>query len=310
MIRSGLLWLSEREQAFRFVRRNGLARRLASRFVAGDTGGEALKAILELAGRGVTATVDLLGESVTKPEAAYAARDEYVAMLDRMKHGGVEPNVSVKLTQMGLDVDETLCIENVHAILERARMHAGFVRIDMESSAYTARTLRLFQEVFHPEFGEHVGVVIQSALHRSETDVAPLIETRTRVRLCKGAYKEPPTVAHHRKRDVDLAYGRLLERLLAEGNYPAIATHDERLIAHARGFAAGRNIPHEAFEFQMIYGVRRDLQDALRREGYRVRVYVPYGEQWYPYLMRRLAERPANLAFFVKNLFKESVAGP
>ena len=308
MIRAGLLWLSERERAFRFVRRNGLARRLVGRFVAGDTGVEALGVIRQLARRGVTATVDLLGESVTRPEEARAARDEYLAMLDRMKHGGVEPNASVKLTQMGLDIDQNLCVENLHAILERARTHGAFVRIDMESAAYTERTLRLFHEVFFPEFGKQVGVVIQSALRRSEADVARLIDTRARVRLCKGAYKEPSSVAYPRKRDVDQAYARLLERLLVEGNYPAIATHDEGLITHAREFAASRGISPEAFEFQMIYGVRRDLQDALRREGHRVRVYVPYGEQWYPYLMRRLAERPANLGFFVKSVFKESTA--
>lgn len=308
MIRAGLLWLSERERAFRFVRRNGLARRLVGRFVAGDTGAEALHVIRQLARRGVTATVDLLGESVTRPEEARAARDEYIAMLDRMKHGGVEPNASVKLTQMGLDVDEERCVENLHAILERARTHGAFVRIDMESAAYTERTLRLFHEVLSPEFGDQVGVVIQSALRRSEADVTRLIDTRARVRLCKGAYKEPSSVAYPRKRDVDQAYARLLERLLVEGNYPAIATHDERLITHAREFAASRGISPEAFEFQMIYGVRRDLQDALRREGHRVRVYVPYGEQWYPYLMRRLAERPANLGFFVTSLFKESTA--
>lgn len=310
MLRSGLLWLSERESAFRFVRRNGLARRLAGRFVAGATGTEALEAIRELAQRGLGATVDLLGESVARPEDARSARDEYLTMLDRMKQGGVEPNVSVKLTQMGLDVDEQLCVESVLAILERARSHAGFVRVDMEGSDYTDRTLRLFHDVFHPEFGDHVGVVIQTALRRSETDVAHLIDRGARVRLCKGAYQEPPSVAFPRKKDVDRAYERLLERLLTEGNYPAIATHDERLIAHARAFATSRNVAQGSFEFQMIYGVRRDLQDALRRDGYNVRVYVPYGEAWYPYLMRRLAERPANLVFFLKSLFKESAARP
>jgi proline dehydrogenase len=306
MFRSGLLWLSERESVSRFARHNGLARKMARRFVAGDTAEEAFGAIRKLNDRGITATVDLLGESVSRVDQAHAARDEYFAVLDQGAKTGIDSHVSVKLTQMGLDIDEGLCTEHIAAIIDRARSHDSFVRIDMEGSAYTERTLRMFYEVLQPEFGECVGVVIQSALRRSEADVTRLLAKGARVRLCKGAYKEAAAVAFPRKSDVDRMFERLLELLLAEGNYPAIATHDERLITHARAFAAGRGIPPERFEFQMIYGVRRDLQQELKRQGYNVRVYVPYGEQWYPYLMRRLAERPANLGFFVGSLLKES----
>lgn len=306
MLRSGLLWLGERERLARFARENRVARRLARRFVAGDTAAEALEAIEQLNGSGITATVDLLGEGVSRVDQARAARDEYVALLEQVAALEMAPHVSVKLTQMGIDIDAELCVEHIATIIRRAQSLASFVRIDMESSAYTDRTLRMFHDVLHPEFGDSVGVVIQAALRRSEADVTRLLKSGARVRLCKGAYKESAGVAFPRKRDVDRMYERLLERLLADGNYPAIATHDERLITHARAFAAGRGIPPERFEFQMIFGVRRDLQQELRGQGYNVRVYVPYGDQWYPYLMRRLAERPANLGFFVGSLLKET----
>jgi proline dehydrogenase len=195
------------------------------------------------------------------------------------------------------------------AILEQAAALGGFVRLDMESSAYTQRTLDFFRHRLFDRFGAHTGVVIQSMLRRSEQDVEDLIAMKARVRLCKGAYLEPPTVAFPEKADVDKSYVRLMERLLLAGNYPGIATHDEAIITHAREFVRRQGIPAERFEFQMLYGVRRDLQEGLRKAGYRLRVYIPFGTQWYPYLMRRLAERPANIAFFLGNIMRESVPG-
>lgn len=308
-MRQGLLWLSERQGVFNFVRRNGLARRFASRFVAGESIDQGVEAASELSRRGITASLDLLGESVTAEAAAVAARDQYLRMLDRMAASGAEVNVSVKLTQMGLDISEALCVANMTAILEQAAALHGFVRLDMEGSDYTQRTLDFFRRRLFERFGAHCGVVIQSMLRRSEQDVEDLIAMKARVRLCKGAYLEPPAVAFPEKADVDKTYLRLMERLLLAGNYPGLATHDEALIAHARDFARRHGIATDRFEFQMLYGVRRDLQEALRRAGYRLRVYIPFGTQWYPYLMRRLAERPANIAFFLGNIVRESVPG-
>jgi proline dehydrogenase len=308
-MRQGLLWLSEQQRVFNFVRRNGLARRLASRFVAGETIEEAVKAAHELAERGITASLDLLGESVTVEAEAVAARDQYLRMLDRMAGAQEEVNVSVKLTQMGLDIDEDLCHANMVRILDRAKELRGFVRLDMESSEYTQRTLDFFTRRLFPSYRNHCGVVIQSALRRSKQDIEDLIALQARVRLCKGAYLEPPEVAFPDKRDVDRNYLRLMERLLLRGNYPGIATHDETIIKHARRFARLEQISEERFEFQMLYGVRRDLQGRLRQAGYNMRVYIPFGTQWYPYLMRRLAERPANIAFILGNLVRESIPG-
>jgi proline dehydrogenase len=305
-MRQGLLWLSERQGVFNFVRRNGLARRFASRFVAGETIEQGVAAARELTRRGITSSLDLLGESVTVESEATAARDQYLRMLDQMAASGTEVNVSVKLTQMGLDISEALCVANMTAILEKAAALGGFVRLDMESSAYTERTLEFFRRRLFDRFGTHCGVVIQSMLRRSEQDIDDLVALRARVRLCKGAYLEPPTVAFPDKADVDRNYLRLMERLLAGGNYPGIATHDEAIIAHAKEFTRREGIPADRFEFQMLYGVRRDLQDSLRRAGYRLRVYIPFGTQWYPYLMRRLAERPANIAFMLGNIVRES----
>jgi proline dehydrogenase len=308
-MRQGLLWLSERQGVFNFVRRNGLARRFASRFVAGESIDQGVEAARELSRRGITASLDLLGESVSAEAEAVAARDQYLRMLDRMAASGAEVNVSVKLTQMGLDIAEELCVANMIAILEKAASLHGFVRLDMESSAYTQRTLDFFRTRLFERFGAHCGVVIQSMLRRSEQDIEDLIAMKARVRLCKGAYLEPPAVAFPDKADVDRSYLRLMERLLAAGNYPGLATHDEAIIAHAREFVRREGIGSDRFEFQMLYGVRRDLQESLRRAGFRLRVYIPFGTQWYPYLMRRLAERPANIAFFLGNIVRESVPG-
>jgi proline dehydrogenase len=228
-------------------------------------------------------------------------------MLDQIAEAGVHSNVSVKLTQMGFDLGEEICLDNMSAILDKARARQNFVRIDMESSAYTQRTLDLFHTRLQPVYGPHVGVVIQSCLRRSAGDVDRLIASNARVRLCKGAYLEPGDVAYPDKADVDRAYVQLMERLMERGNYPGLATHDPAIIARARDFAAAKKIEPARFEFQMLYGVRRDLQDSLRRAGYNVRVYVPFGNQWYPYLMRRLAERPANIAFILGNVVREAV---
>ena len=306
-MRQGLLWLSERQGVFNFVRRNGLARKFASRFVAGETVESAVTAAGELKARGITSSLDLLGESVTAEAEAVAARDQYLTMLERMAAAGVEVNVSVKLTQMGLDIGEELCAANLSRILEKAASVSGFVRLDMEGSEYTQRTLDFFEQRLFNRFGRHCGVVIQSMLRRSEGDVAKLIAMRARVRLCKGAYLEPPSVAFPDKADVDRNYVQLMERLLAAGNYPGLATHDQAIIRRAREFVRREGIPPDRYEFQMLYGVRRDLQHRLVREGFRMRVYVPFGTQWYPYLMRRLAERPANIAFILGNVVRESV---
>jgi len=307
MLRSTLLYLSNQQKVFRFIRRNRLAKKFADRFVAGETIESALDAVAALNGQGIHASLDILGESVHNEAEARDAGKQYVHLLDRIAERKLDCNVSLKLTAMGLDVSEDLCVEIVHAVLQRARDHGSFVRLDMESSEYTERTLRMFYDRFYPAYGNHVGIVLQSYLYRTEQDVARAVQERCRVRLCKGAYKEPPAVAYPDKKDVDAAYVREMHALMTDGNYPGLATHDEAIIAEAKRFATERGIDASRFEFQMLYGVRRDLQEQIVREGYNMRVYVPFGTQWYPYLMRRLAERPANLAFMTGNLIKEGV---
>jgi proline dehydrogenase len=309
MMRTGLLWLSAQPRVFNFVRRNGLARKFASRFVAGETVDTAVDAARDLNRRRITATLDLLGESVTRESEAAHARDIYLQMLERIAHAKVDSNVSLKLTQMGFDISEDLCLANMTAILEKAKSLGSFVRLDMEGSAYTQRTLDFFSHRLFDRFGAHTGVVIQSCLRRSEKDIDQLIEMKARVRLCKGAYLEPADVAYPDKADVDRAYVRCMERLMERGNYPGLATHDQNIIERAKQFARARNIDSSRYEFQMLYGVRRDLQDQLRGAGHNMRVYVPFGTQWYPYLMRRLAERPANIAFILGNVVREAVHG-
>jgi len=307
MLRATLLYLSNQPTVFKFVRRNRLARKFAQRFVAGETLAEALEAVAQLNRKGISASLDLLGESVRNDREAREAGREYVQMLDRINERGLDANVSVKLTAMGLDISEDLCVATMHDILGRARDYSSFVRIDMESSAYTEKTLRLFEDRLYPNYPRNVGIVLQSYLRRTEMDVQRAIDLRCRVRLCKGAYQEPPTVAFPEKADVDASYVRCMKRLIQEGNYPGLATHDPRIIDEAKRFVAEHRIDRDRFEFQMLYGVRRDLQEALVREGYRMRVYVPFGTQWYPYLMRRLAERPANLAFITGNVMREAL---
>jgi proline dehydrogenase len=284
---------------------------MVARFVAGETLDEALTALERLTAVGFRSTVDLLGEAVTSVDAARAARDSYLATLDALATRGLDRNVSVKLSQMGLGIDPDACRDNVRLILERAAAHEAFVRIDMEDHATTDATLALWRELRPVNAGRgDSGVVIQAALRRSAADVEQLIAEGARVRLCKGAYVEPAEVAFPDKADVDAAYAALMERLLVDGTFPAIATHDERLIARAVAFTRERDIAPDRFEFQMLYGVRRDLQERLVRAGFGVRVYVPFGTQWYPYFMRRLAERPANVAFVLRSVLRERRDAP
>ncbi len=305
MLRKTLLYLSGQPRVFRFVRNNGLAKGFASRFVAGETVSAIVPAVRALNERGITVSLDLLGESVHTAAEARAGADEYVALLDRIAAERLDANVSLKLTAMGLDVDESLCLENMHRILTKAKEYGSFVRLDMESSDYTDRTLDLFEEQLHPAYPANVGIVLQSMLRRTQDDVARANRLQARVRICKGAYREPESVAFPDKADVDGSYVRAMQTLMSEGNYPGIATHDPKMIDEAKRFAAAENIATDRYEFQMLYGVRRDLQEQLVQEGYRLRVYVPFGTQWYPYLMRRLAERPANLWFITGSVLKE-----
>ena len=309
MLRQALLYLSSQPQVFHFVRHNRVAKKFAERFVAGESLEQVLDAVVGLNAKGITASLDLLGESVHSEAEARGAGQEYLHMLDRIHERGIDANVSVKLTAMGLDISEELCVTIVHNILARARDYRTFVRLDMESSAYTGRTLRLFYDRFYPSYPDHVGIVLQSYLRRTETDVQRAIQARCRVRLCKGAYQEPPTLAFPDKREVDANYSECMHQLMQDGRYPGLATNDEHLIADAKSFARSGSIDPSRFEFQMLYGVRRDLQEGLVREGFRVRVYVPFGTQWYPYLMRRLAERPANVAFIAGSVLREVMRG-
>jgi proline dehydrogenase len=278
------------------------ARRLAARFVAGDTLEEALATGQRLQAERIALTLDRLGESVTSLEEAAAARDEYLRVIEAMHESGAEANVSLKLTQFGLDFSRDACCANVEQLVRRAAELGGFVRVDMESSEYVDRTLELVTDL-HARHGA-VGTVIQAYLYRSRADIEHCCERGIRVRLCKGAYLESAAVAFPHKADVDRNYVALMKILLERGNYPAIATHDEKMIAETKAFAAARNVARDKFEFQMLYGIRRDLQRKLVAEGYRLRLYVPFGKAWYPYYMRRLAERPANVFFILRNLFR------
>jgi proline dehydrogenase len=277
-------------------------KQVTRRFIAGENIDDAITAIHELNRSGITATFDHLGEStISKAEAESDVR-EYLHVLERIVATGVDSNISVKLTQLGLDIDEAHCLENTRRIVEAARARNNFVRIDMEDSSKTDATLRVFRTLFE-QYG-NTGIVLQAYLYRTEKDLDEVLSLGARVRLCKGAYQEPEAVAFPDKADVDANYIKLMRKLLASGIYHGIATHDMRMIRATREFAAREGIGRDRFEFQMLYGVRRDLMLQLAAEGYRVRAYVPYGEFWYPYFMRRLAERPANVWFIAKNLFK------
>ncbi|MGD0670001.1 MAG: proline dehydrogenase family protein [Bryobacteraceae bacterium] len=303
IVRPIFLFLSRLAWLRRWLENSSSARRLASRFVAGDTLEDALAAGRRLKAEGIDLTLDRLGESVTSLAEAAAARDDYLRAIEALQQSGAQGNVSLKLTQFGLDLSEDECRANVEQLVRRAAGLGGFVRVDMESSGYVDRTLALVTDL-HARHAA-VGTVIQAYLYRSQGDVENLCERGIRVRLCKGAYLESASVAFLRKADVDLNYVTLMKILLERGNYPAIATHDEKMIAESKTFAAARNVPRENFEFQMLYGIRRDLQRQLVAEGYRLRLYVPFGKAWYPYYMRRLAERPANVFFILRNLFRK-----
>ncbi|MDQ6611138.1 MAG: proline dehydrogenase family protein, partial [Gemmatimonadota bacterium] len=269
----------------------------------------ALDAVVALNAKGIKGTLDLLGEStLTEAEARETGR-QYLEILDKIHERKLDANVSVKLTALGQDVSDKLGMEVIRSVLDRAKKYDTFVRLDMESSAYTDRTLDPFEFELYPEFPENVGIVLQSSLRRTMTDVERAIRLQCRVRLCKGAYLEPPEVAFPDKRDVDRSYVEEMKALIERGHYPGLATHDEVIINEAKRWIREKGIPNDRFEFQMLYGVRRDLQEQLVKEGYRMRVYVPFGTQWYPYLMRRLAERPANMAFMAGNIVKEALRG-
>lgn len=300
--RAALLYLSQQHRLKDFFSGFPGFKQVTRRFIAGENIEDAIKAIIELNRSGITATFDHLGESTTSRKEADADVREYLNVLDRIEATGVDSNVSVKLTQLGLDIDPSYCLENTRRIVEAAKRHNNFVRIDMEDSAKTDATLGIFKELFH-QYGA-VGIVLQAYLYRTEKDLEELLAMGARVRLCKGAYQEPETVAFPDKQEVNANFIRLMQILLKSRAYHGIATHDERMIVATREFAARERISKDAFEFQMLYGIRRDLQMKLAKEGYRVRTYVPYGEYWYPYFMRRLAERPANVWFVLKNLLK------
>jgi proline dehydrogenase len=309
MLRKLLLYLSHQPRIFRFVRNNRLAKRFASRFVAGETVAAACDAVAALNRAGITASLDLLGESVNGEAEARETGRQYLHLLDEIQRRKLDANVSVKLTALGQDIRDDLCEENTRGILERAKEYGSFVRLDMEGSAYTQRTLDFFSQRLFPDYPANVGIVLQSALRRTMDDVEWAIARQCRVRICKGAYLEPPTVAFPAKRDVDANYVAAMKRLMTAGKYPGLATHDATIIAEAKRFATAEGIAPDRFEFQMLYGVRRDLQEAIVREGWRMRVYVPFGTQWYPYLMRRLAERPANIAFITGSVVREMLPG-
>lgn len=303
LLRNGMLSLARNEWVKQAVGQNGVSKGFALRFIAGETLDEAIAVTSDLNRAGFMVTLDALGENVTSEAEANDAASVYCDMLDRLAETGVDSSISVKLTMLGLDISEELCLGNVTAVLDRAKAHGRFVRIDMEGSPYTERTLALAYDLA-AKYGDTVGIVLQAYLYRTERDVREAIARGIRVRLVKGAYAEPPTVAYPRKEDVDAAYRRSMERLLDEGNYPAIATHDPAIIEAAKGYALRMGVDRSRFEFQLLYGIRRDLQEQLVAEGYNVRIYVPYGPQWYPYFMRRMAERPANLLFVLRNALK------
>jgi proline dehydrogenase len=301
---------------FYALSRSGTLKRLAStygmrssdsfarRFIAGETIEEAIEAARSIQSQGLLLTLDYLGESVRTLEEAAAATREYVRLLDVIVMSGIERNISLKLTQLGAGVDRATCVDNLRRILEPAGKHGFFVRIDMENSPWSQLTIDIFETLWQQEY-RNVGIALQAALYRSEQDVKRMNELGARVRLVKGAYKEPPTVAYQHKTDVDAAFVRLTRLLLDSGTYPAFGTHDPAMLDKTQEYATERGIAKDRFEFQMLYGIRRDLQASLVRNGYRMRVYIPFGREWFPYFMRRLGERPANLGFVIRGILRE-----
>lgn len=302
ILRDTLLYLAQNDNLRNFVVTNRATRSVSRRFVAGEALDEAVQATRVLNQRGMYVSLDHLGENVSDAQEAVSSTQDFITALDSIKQTGIDANISIKLTALGLDISQQLCEENVCRLLEQAQKYSIFVRIDMEGAAYTEQTVDIVLRM-HKQF-EHVGTVIQSCLYRSKKDVEQLIAQGVRVRLVKGAYKEPKTIAMQEKSEVDHSYVQLMLLLLARGNYPAIATHDEAIINATCKYARDHGISKEAFEFQMLYGIRRALQEKLVGQGYNMRIYVPYGSQWYPYLMRRMAERPANLMFVMSNALR------
>jgi proline dehydrogenase len=302
MVRSTLLKLSESKKFARWVTSNQTTRKMSHRFVAGEALEEAIAAARVCNDRGMSVSLDYLGENVATAADAQRARDAYLEVFDRIAAEKLDANVSCKLTQLGLDMNTEFCEGQLLSIVERAASYGSFLRADMEGSLYTARTIDVVKRVRSQS--PAIGTVIQAYLYRSEQDANDLLAYGCRIRLCKGAYKEPPEVAFPKKEDVDANYVKLIQLLLPSGFYHGIATHDPKMIAATIRCAAEKKISKEDFEFQMLYGVRTDLQRQLVRDGFRLRIYIPYGQDWFPYFMRRLAERPANLAFFVRNFFR------
>jgi proline dehydrogenase len=302
MMRAVLLKLSNSKGMARWVTSHKTARRMSQRFVAGESLDQAVAAARVCNSEGMRVSLDLLGESVTNISEAKAAREAYLAIFDRIAQEKLDGNVSMKLTQLGLDMNLGLCQGMVEEIAARATSYGNFVRVDMEASAYTQRTLDVVKRVRAKS--PAIGVVVQSYLRRTESDVRDLLALGCRIRLCKGAYKEAADVAFPAKADVDANYVLLMKQLLVSGIYHGIATHDPKMISATEQFVAEKRIGKDKFEFQMLYGIRTDLQKDLVKRGFNLRVYIPYGKDWFPYFMRRLAERPANMMFFVKNLFR------
>src|SRR3989454_10943925 len=304
LTRSALIYLSRQEGLKEFATRFAPFQKITRRFIAGENIDEAVAAIREINSRGCTGSFDHLNESVGSTGETEAEVNEYLNVLARIDESGIDSNVSIKLTQFGLEIDRELAYQNARRVVADAARRGNFVRIDMEGSNLTQATIDLFKRIL-AEFGlNEIGIVLQSYLYRTMDDARDLLKIPARIRLCKGAYDEPPEVAFPEKRDVDKNYVEVMKVLLSSGIYHGIATHDPKMIDATIDFAQREAISKEAFEFQMLYGIRRDLQEQLAKEGYRMRVYVPYGERWYPYFMRRLAERPANIWFVLKNLWK------
>lgn len=303
MLRRTLLYLSEQNWLRHWMENSSISRKLTSRFIAGQSLPEGIRVLQHLSRERILGTLDCLGENVTSLDDARRSREAYLAALDEIERASLASTVSIKLTQFGLDFSEGACRANVIALIERAQAIQTRIEVDMESSAYTERTLEMVVRL-NELFPGQVRAVIQAYLYRSEDDIRMLSVHRIPVRLCKGAYREPPSVAFAKKAEVDANYLKLVKLLLAEGNYPAIASHDESIIREVVRHIREQKIAADRFEFQMLYGIRRDLQRKLVSQGFRLRLYVPYGDAWYPYFMRRLAERPANLLFLVKNLVR------
>lgn len=305
MLRAAFISLSESKSLRSAAEKTWAGQRVSRRFVAGTSMEDALAATRAVNQLGMSVSVDNLGENVSNADEARHSAQFYHLLLDQISQKGLDANVSLKLTHMGLDVNEEMAFQISSGLVEHAARAGNFVRVDMEGSAHTQKTLDLVRRLHSaPGLGGHVGAVIQAYLFRSEKDVEQLVAEGIRVRLCKGAYQEPPEIAFAAKSDVDANYISLMKLLLKSGIYHGIATHDEAMIRATMEFAQKERIPASAFEFQMLYGIRRDLQQRLVKEGWRCRVYVPFGREWYPYLMRRLAERPANALFILKNLFR------